>query len=329
MSRKFLSGIDLAGTEIQNAVLQVLGADPGGATQGRMYFNSVADRPLFRTTSAFIDLTARANHSGTQLANTISDFDTQVRTSRLDQMAAPTADVSLNSRKLTSVANGTAAGDAVNFGQLQEVLNGRQFKDAVRAATTANITLSGLQTIDGITLVAGNRVLVKNQTTASQNGIYVVASGAWTRATDADNTTADSEVKTGMTVMVSEGTTQADQQWSLTTNGAITLGTTALTFAQTGTGSTYTQGTGIVISGNTVSVDTAVVPRKFAVTLSTSATSLAVTHNLNTLDVQVQVYELATGETVECDVVRSTVNQVTLGFVTAPTINTLRAVVQG
>lgn len=329
MARKFLVPIDLARNELQNAVLQVLGADPSTPVQGQMYFSSVADRPLFRTTSAFIDLTARANHSGTQLANTISDFDTQVRTSRLDQMAAPTADVSLNSRKLTSVANGTAAGDAVNFGQLQEVLNGRQFKDAVRTATTANITLSGLQTIDGITLVAGNRVLVKNQSTASQNGIYVVASGAWSRATDADSATADSEVKTGMTVMVSEGTTQAGQQWSLTTNGAITVGSTALTFAQTGSGSTYSQGTGIAISGNTISIDTAVATRKASVTLSTSATSIPVTHNLNTLDVQVQVYELATGDTVECDVTRSTVNQVTLGFAVAPTINTLRAVVQG
>lgn len=329
MPRKFLSAIDLGKNEIQNAVAQVLGSAPSSPLPGQFYYDSTSGRLVFRGASAWIDSTDRATHSGTQLANTISNFDSAVQTTRLDQLAAPTADVSMNSRKLTSVANGTSAADAVNFGQLQEVLNGRQFKDAVRAATTANITLSGTQTIDGVALVVGNRVLVKNQTTGSQNGIYVVASGAWTRATDADSTTADSEVKTGMTVMVSEGTTQADQQWSLTTNGVITIGTTALAFAQTGTGSTYTQGTGINITGSTISVDTAVVTRKASATLSTSATSIALTHNLGTLDVQVQVYEIASGETVECDVTRTNTNQVTLGFATAPTINTLRAVVQG
>lgn len=329
MARKFLTPIDLGRNELQNAVAQVLGAAPSTPVPGQFYYDSTTGRWVYRGAAAWIDPTDRQFHSGTQLANTISNFDTQVRTSRLDQMAAPTADVSLNDRKITGLAAGTVAGDAVNFSQLQEVVNGRQFKDAVRAATTANITLSGLQTIDGISLVAGNRVLVKNQSTASQNGIYVVASGAWTRATDADSTTPDSEVKTGMTVMVSEGTTHADQQWSLTTNGAITVGTTALTFAQTGSGSSYSQGPGINISGNVISVDPAVVTRKFAQTLSTSATSIAVTHGLNTLDVQVQVYEVATGDTVDCDVTRNGVDQITLGFATAPTANSLRVVVQG
>ena len=104
-------------------------------------------------------------------------------------------------------------------------------KQAVRAATTANITLSGTQTIDGVAVVAGNRVLVKNQTTASQNGIYVVAAGAWARATDFDGSVAD-EVRAGDFCFVSEGTTNGDTGWVLTTNGTITVGTTSLTFAQ-------------------------------------------------------------------------------------------------
>lgn len=92
-------------------------------------------------------------------------------------MATPTADVSLGGMKLTNLADGVSATDASTYGQLLAVLNGRSWKDPVRVASTANIaTLSGLLTIDGITLVAGDRVLLKDQTTASQNGIYTASS---------------------------------------------------------------------------------------------------------------------------------------------------------
>jgi len=330
MSRRFLVPIDLSRNEIQNAVAQVLGTAPASPVPGQFYYDSVVGRLIFRGASAWIDPTDRQHHSGTQTAATISNFDAAVRVSRLDQMAAPTVALNLNNQRVSNLANGVSATDAATFGQLQEVLNGRQFKDAVRVASTTNITtLSGLLTIDGITLVAGDRVLVKNQTTASQNGIYLAATGTWTRATDADSATPDSEVKSGMTVMVSEGTTQADQQWTLTTNAPITIGTTSLTFVQTGVGTTYTQGTGISIAGNVIAVDTAVVARKFALTLSTSATAIPVTHNLGTLDVRVEVYEVATGETVECDVTRNTVNQITVGFAVAPAANTMRVCVVG
>lgn len=106
---------------------------------------------------------------------------------------------------------------------------GLDWKGSVRVATTANITLSGAQTIDGTSVVAGDRVLVKDQSTGSQNGIYVCASGSWTRATDADDNT---EVNPGMFVIVEEGTTNGDTGWFLTTNAPITLGTTSLTFAR-------------------------------------------------------------------------------------------------
>lgn len=101
------------------------------------------------------------------------------------------------------------------------------WKASVRVATTANITLSGLLTIDGVTVATGDRVLVKNQTTGSQNGIYLANTGAWTRSTDAD---ANAEVTPGMTVQVEDGSTQADSVWKLTTNAPISIGTTALTF---------------------------------------------------------------------------------------------------
>lgn len=114
-------------------------------------------------------------------------------------------------------------------------INAFDFKASVRVATTANITLSGTQTIDGVSVIAGDRVLVKNQSTGSQNGIYVCDAGAWSRAADADSS---SEVTAGMFVPVAEGTTNGDTSWLLTTNDPITLGTTSLTFAQIGTGGT-------------------------------------------------------------------------------------------
>lgn len=130
-------------------------------------------------------------------------------------------------------------------------------KDSVRVATTANITLSGLQTIDGVILVSTNRVLVKNQTTGSQNGIYDVSDVAWTRSEDANTT---ENVKPNLFTFVQEGTANGDSGWILTTNAPITLNTTSLTFSQfTGTGG-ITAGDGITLTGgNTVNVDPTVV----------------------------------------------------------------------
>lgn len=326
MTRKFLTPIDLSKNELQNAVIQVLGSAPSTPVAGQVYYDSVSGRLMVRSAAAWIDGTDRANHSGTQLASTISNFDTQVRTSRLDQMAAPTTEVALGGHRITGLADGVGATDAVTKQQLDAVLNGRDFKDSVRAATTANITLSGTQTIDGISVLVGDRVLVKDQTTGSANGIYLVASGAWTRTTDAD---VSAEMTAGLSVMVEEGTENADKQFTLTTNGPIVLGTTALTFATTGSGGTYTQGNGISIAGAVISVNPAVVVRKYAEDIDTSATSVTVTHGLSTLDVQVQVYLKSTGETVECDVLRNSTSQVTLGFSVAPSSGTLRVVVQG
>ncbi len=103
------------------------------------------------------------------------------------------------------------------------------YKASCRAATTANLAaLSGLLTIDGVVLVAGDRVLVKDQTTGSQNGIYVAAAGAWSRSTDADD---GMELNSGVIVPVESGTVNADTQWMLTSDGAITIGTTSLVFA--------------------------------------------------------------------------------------------------
>ena len=181
----------------------------------------------------------------------ISDFDTQVRTSRLDQMAAPTATVSLNAQKIGNLADPTAAQDAATKAYVDATRQGLDVKDSVRAATTANITLSAPQTVDGVALVAGDRVLVKDQSTASANGIYVVAAGAWTRATDADSSV---KVTPGMFTFVEEGTANADSGWVLTTNSPVTLGTTSLAFTQFSGAGQVTAGAGLTKTGSTLDV---------------------------------------------------------------------------
>ncbi|MGL6365393.1 hypothetical protein ACSZMZ_05920 [Aeromonas veronii] len=108
-------------------------------------------------------------------------------------------------------------------GELQKL----DAKQSVRAATTANITLSGVQTIDGVVLTVGDRVLVKDQTAAAQNGIYLVAAQSWTRATDADD---GAKINGGARIAVESGSINAGSVWYLSTTGTINVGSTALTF---------------------------------------------------------------------------------------------------
>ncbi len=120
------------------------------------------------------------------------------------------------------------------------------------------------------------------------------------------------------------------KQFTLTTDGAIVVNTTAVAFAQTGSGTTYTAGTGVTISGATIAVDTAVVVRKFAANIGdASATSFTLTHNLGTLDVQVTARLVSTGEQVLLDNIAATTNTVTIGtFGTAPTSGQYRIIIQ-
>ena len=132
---------------------------------------------------------------------------------------------------------------------------GLDFKDSVRVASTANVTVSGPgAAIDGITLSSGDRVLLKNQSTASQNGIYVFngAASALTRATDADSST---EVTAGMFVFVEEGTVNADQGFVLTTDGTITVGSTSLSFTQFSGAGQIVAGDAITKTGNQLDVN--------------------------------------------------------------------------
>jgi len=147
-----------------------------------------------------------------------------------------------------------ASTDAVNKGYVDSVAQGLDIKESVRAISVAPITLSGEQTVDGVALVAGNRILVNGQADAEDNGIYVVAAGAWARSADADTS---AEVDAGMFTFVTEGTNYADTGWVLSTDDAITLGTTELSFVQFSSAGVVVGGAGILKTGNTLSVELA------------------------------------------------------------------------
>jgi len=173
----------------------------------------------------------------------------------LDPNGTGTVDVS--SARITSVATPTATTDAANKAYVDAQLQGLDVKNSVRVATTANGTLATAfangETVDGVTLATNDRILIKNQSTGSENGIYTVnASGAPTRATDFDS---NSEVTGGAFFFVEEGTANADNGFALTNDGAITVGTTALVFTQFSGAGQLVAGDGLSKSGNTFTVE--------------------------------------------------------------------------
>ena len=185
--------------------------------------------------------------------NTISTTNTNGNLV-LDPNGTGTIDVS--SARITSLATPTGSTDAATKAYVDAQLQGLDVKQSVRVATTANGTLSSAfangQTVDGITLATNDRILIKDQSTGSENGIYTVnASGAPTRATDFD---ANSEVTGGAFFFAEEGTTNADNGFVLTNDGAITLGTTALTFTQFSGAGQVIAGSALTKSGNTLNV---------------------------------------------------------------------------
>jgi len=171
-------------------------------------------------------------------------------------LTSQSGSLAMNSQKITGLATPVADADAATKSYVDSVAQGLSAKDSVRAATTANGTLASAfangQAIDGITLATGDRILIKDQTSGDENGIYTVnASGAPTRAVDFD---ANAEVAKGAFIFVEEGTTNADSGFVLTTDGSITLDTTALSFTQFSGAGQITAGSALTKSGNTLNV---------------------------------------------------------------------------
>lgn len=279
MATKFVTNLDINSNQIINAKFEVLASDPGSNNfTGRMYYNSTDNSIRYYNGSAwkkmvtglsaggsYTDAISFSESGGTvtitlNLADTDSagllsstfwnDLNGATDAATASKLAKRDANGNI------SVATPTEAGHAATKGYVDAARSGLDVKQSVRVATTEAITLSsGLEngdTIDGVTLATGNRVLVKNQDTASENGIYVVAaSGAPSRADDADTS---SEVTAGMFTFVEEGTTNADTGWVLTTNNTITLGTTGLTFAQFSGAGSILAGDGLTKTGSTINV---------------------------------------------------------------------------
>lgn len=209
---------------------------------------------------------------------------------------APTASFGTNTTQIATTAFVTSAVDAAR--------TGLDVKSSVRAATTANITLSNTQTVDGVALAVGDRVLVKDQATATENGIYIVAGGAWTRATDFDTTT---EVTAGAFTFVESGTANADSGWVVSTDGAITVGTTAIAFAQFSGAGQITAGNGLTKTGNTLNVGAGTGLAVNADDIALSGQALAL-HNLASNGI---ITRTAAG-TVAARTVTGTANRVTV-----------------
>ena len=185
----------------------------------------------------------------------ISDFDAGVRTNRLNELTVPNAAVDVNSQKITNLALCTANSDAASKAYVDSVAQALDVKDSVVVATTGNGAISTAyangQTVDGVTLSTGDRILLKDQTSGSANGIYNVnASGAPSRASDM----ATGANAAGNFVFVEKGTVNGNNGFVCTTDVAV-VGTNALTFTQFSGAGQVIAGDGIQKSGNTLSLD--------------------------------------------------------------------------
>ena len=281
MAQKFLTNLDLNSNQLINATFEVLTTNPSsGNFEGRMYFNSatftlmvyanagwkksvhsivsgggagIAEALTVSESNGTVTLTlavADADSAGLLTAAFFTDLTNATSSATANAIAKRDASGNI------SVATPSADGHAATKGYVDSARSGLDVKQSVRVATTAAINLSldleAGDVVDGVTLTQGDRVLVKNQGTASENGIYVAvasAAGAASRATDADSNT---EVTAGMFTFVEEGTVNADSGFVLTTDGPITLGSTSLVFVQFSGAGQITAGDGLTKSGNTI-----------------------------------------------------------------------------
>lgn len=194
-----------------------------------------------------------------RLAGSIADGKLAESYIKADGSRAFTGNVDMDGYRINYVGEPQSASDAATKSYVDGLIQGFDWKQSVRVSTTANGTLSSAfangQVVDGVTLATGDRILIKNQTTATENGIYVVnASGAPTRADDFNS---DQDATTGVTVFVSEGNVNANSAWSISTNDPITLGTSPVVFVQVGGGSLYAAGNGLTLDGSTFNVNAA------------------------------------------------------------------------
>jgi len=237
-------------------------------------------------------MTASASIPTSDLSGTITNAQLANSSLTVGTTAISLGSSSLTLGGLTSVAvtqDPTTALQLATKQYVDTVAQGLDPKASCVAATTANITLSGTQTIDGVALIAGDRCLVKDQTLSQNNGIYLVAATAWTRATDMDSW---AEVP-GAFTFIEQGTLYADTGWVCTSNAGGTLGTTAITWVQFAGVGSYTAGTGLTLTGTQFSLTSPVT----AILGGTGQTAYAVGDLLyaNTTTTLAKLADIATG----------------------------------
>lgn len=253
-----------------------------------------------------------------------------------------------SNQRVVNVASPSSSTDATNKNYVDNLVSGLSWKLDVRAATTGNGTLASAyangSVIDSVTLATGDRVLIKNQSTQSENGIYIVnVSGAPTRAADADTT---AELNNA-TVSVLDGSVNTGLSYTQTTKNP-TIGSSNIVWGLYAAGQTYTASTGLTAVGNdfrlassaagtglsyaagVLSVDRTKVPNVFNADVGDGSTlALPVTHNLNTKSVTYTIRRKSDDVFVDADVVATSVNVLTITFAVAPTTNQYNITVVG
>ena len=432
MAQKFLTNIDLNQNQLVNAKFEVLATDPSSSNfEGRLIYNSTEDTIKVYSGSAWRKMLHAVQSSGTYataltvneangtVSLTLNLADTSnagLLSATFWQMLTDATSDATNSKLVkrdgsgnAKVATPTDSAHIATKGYVDSARQGLDVKQSVRVASTANVAIStGLEAgdiIDGVTLVAGDRVLLKNQTTTSENGIYVaVASGAASRSSDANGTADTGELKSGTFAFVEEGTVNFDSGFVVSTDGTITVGSTGITWTQFSGAGSFEAGDGLSKSGTQVNVN--VTANRTAITadaidisanyvgqssittlgtiatgvwngtdvavadggtgasdaatartnigikttagaVTTSVSTLArtasqscaasasgvstttVTHNFNSSDVTVQIYEVTGGATVIGDVARTTADLVTVTLYGTISAGDYRIVVVG
>lgn len=243
------------GTDTTGDYIEAVGAGTGVTVYNGTGEGASATIAIGQDVSTTANVTF--NTVNADLTGNVTGQVSDISNHSLDELQDAAADIGMGGNKITNLGTPTDPTDAATKAYVDAARTGLDVKASVRAATTGNLSiatdLENGDTVDGVTLATGDRVLVKDQSTTSENGIYVVqASGAAVRATDADSS---DEVTPGMFTFVEEGAENADAGWVLTTDGSITVGTTGLEFALFSVAGTILAGDGLSKSGDVMSVN--------------------------------------------------------------------------
>ena len=280
---KFVTNLNLNQNELQNGKFQVVASDPAVDNfEGRLIYNSTEKTIKVYTGSAWRKMvhavsiagaasaavTASESNGAVTLTPVLATTSAHGVMSSSDKTKLEDATAEATASKLVirdgsgnaKVATPTDSAHIATKGYVDSARQGLDVKASVRAATTAAINLAtDLQNgdvIDGVTLATGDRVLVKNQVSASENGIYVVvAAGAASRSSDANGTADTGELTAGTFTFVEEGTVNFDSGFVVSTNGTITVGSTAIVWTQFSGAGSFEAGDGLSKSGTTVNVN--------------------------------------------------------------------------